>query len=48
VTVDKHDEDQENYAHIEMTHKDQPGTIIIWAKDTTAVDGAGWVKKEKV
>lgn len=47
VTVDKHDEDQENYAHIEMTHKDQPGTIIIWAKDTTAADSAGWVKKEK-
>ncbi len=47
VTIDKHDEDQVNYAHIEMTEKDQPGTIIIWAKDTTAVDGAGWVKKEK-
>ncbi len=47
VTVDKHDEDQVNYAHIEMTHKDKMGTIIVWAKDTNAADSAGWVKKEK-
>jgi hypothetical protein len=47
ITVNKHDEDQVNYAHIELTHKDNPGVIIIWAKDTTAADGAGWVKSEK-
>lgn len=44
---DIHEEDNQNYAHIEFTHPDYPGTIIIWAKDTTAADIATWVKKEK-
>jgi len=47
VTVNKHDEDEVSYAHVELTHKDNPGVIIVWAKDTTAQDGAGWVKSEK-
>jgi len=33
VTVDKHDEDDKNYAHIEMTHTSHPGSLIVWAKD---------------
>ena len=33
AVVNKHDEDQENYAHVEVTHKDHPGSLIIWAKD---------------
>ena len=45
--VNKHDEDSQNYAHIELTQKDNPGTIIVWAKDTNAVDSASWVKAEK-
>lgn len=44
---DIHEEDNENYAHVEFTHPDYPGTIIIWAKDTTALNAAEWVKKEK-
>lgn len=44
---DIHEEDNKNYAHIEFTHPDYPGTVIIWAKDTTAADSAAWVKKEK-
>jgi hypothetical protein len=49
IDVNKHDEDQENYAHVELTHKDHPGSIILWAKDLPAgvVDAASWVKKEK-
>ncbi len=47
LTIDKHDEDKENYAHIEMTHKDHPGNIIIWAKDTNASDVTAWVRTEK-
>ena len=46
LTVDKHDEDQKNYAHIEFTSKDHPGSVIVWAKDTTAADTAAWVKAE--
>ncbi len=47
VTINKHDEDQENYAHVELTRPDDPGRIIVWAKDTTAQDVAAWVKTEK-
>lgn len=44
---DIHEEDQLNYAHIEFTHPENPGSIIIWAKDTASIDVAGWVKAEK-
>lgn len=47
LTVNKHDEDKDNYAHLEFTHKDHPGSIIIWAKDTTAADITAWVRTEK-
>lgn len=47
LVVDKHDEDKENYAHIEFTDPSHPGSVIVWAKDTTAADAAGWVKADK-
>lgn len=47
LTIDKHDEDQENYAHVEMTNPDHPGRLIVWAKDTTSADVAAWVRTEK-
>ena len=47
LTIDKHDEDQENYAHIEMTSADHKGRIIIWGKDTTATTIDQWLKAEK-
>lgn len=47
ITVNKHGEDQNNYAHVELTHKDHPGSITVWAKDTTASDVNAWVKTEK-
>ncbi|MBI5619721.1 hypothetical protein HY950_02050, partial [Candidatus Gottesmanbacteria bacterium] len=39
---------QDNYAHVELTSKDHPGSIIVWAKDTTATDVNAWVKTEKL
>lgn len=49
IDINKHDEDQENYAHIELTHKRYPGgSIIVWAKDTSVKDADSWVKKDKV
>lgn len=33
LRIDKHDEDQENYAHIELTSAAHPGKLIVWAKD---------------
>jgi len=47
LSMDKHDEDQENYAHIELTSADHKGRVIIWAKDTTATTIAQWLKNEK-
>lgn len=47
VVIDKHDEDKENYAHIEFAHSSHTGSIIVWAKDTTAESGASWLKSQK-
>lgn len=46
VDINKHDEDTENYAHVEMTNKDHQGTLIVWAKDTTYADTAGWLAND--
>ena len=47
AVIDKHDEDQENYAHVELTHPDHPGSLVVWAKDTTSADVTSWVRTEK-
>ncbi|MFZ2025497.1 MAG: hypothetical protein WAV51_04390 [Microgenomates group bacterium] len=44
LTVNKHDEDTENYAHVELTSAGHAGNIIIWAKDTTYQTIDAWVK----
>lgn len=33
VSVNKHDEDQVNYAHVELSSSAHPGGIIVWVKD---------------
>lgn len=47
LSLNKHDEDNQNYAHLEFTMKDHPGNLIVWAKDTNSTDVAKWVKSEK-
>jgi len=47
LLMDKHDEDTENYAHIELTNIEHKGSVIIWAKDTTATTIGEWLKNEK-
>lgn len=46
IEINKHDEDTENYAHLELTNKTHTGRLIIWAKDTTYGDVAAWVTKD--
>ncbi len=46
ITINKHDEDMENYAHLELTVSSHTGRLIIWAKDTTYSDIATWIKKD--
>lgn len=48
LTVDKHDEDTENYAHVELTSNSHPGNLIVWVQDTNAADANAWVKTEKL
>jgi len=33
LSVNKHEEDNANYAHVELTNKDHPGKIIVWVSD---------------
>lgn len=49
LVVNKHDEDKENYAHLEFTHPAHPGNSIVWGKDPTrgVTDTTSWVKNEK-
>lgn len=46
LTVNKHDEDTENYAHVEFTHEKHPGSLIIWVKDLPkgVADTLAWGK----
>lgn len=46
LSFDKHDEDQENYAHIEFKSSTHSGRLIVWAKDTTYPDVSVWVTKD--
>lgn len=47
LSFDKHDEDMENYAHIEFKSSAHSGRLIVWAKDTTYPDVATWITKDK-
>jgi len=47
VLINKHDEDLENYAHIEFTSATHSGRLIVWAKDTTYGDIAAWAAGDK-
>ncbi len=47
ITIDTHEKDDTvNYAHLELTHPEHPGFIIVWVKDTTASDVTAWVRTE--
>ncbi len=36
LSVNKHEEDPDNYAHVELTNKAHPGSIIVWASDVSS------------
>lgn len=48
VSLNSHDEDQENYAHIELTSSAYDGNLIVWVKDTTFDTIDNWVKQGKI
>jgi len=48
LKLDPHEEDQVNYAHLELTAAEKQGNLIVWVKDTNAEDIEDWIKKEKI
>lgn len=48
LNLNPHDEDKENYAHVELTSATSAGNLIVWVKDTSAADIETWVKQVKV
>lgn len=47
MTVNPHNEDQDNYAHVELAATGSSGSIIVWAKDTNFQTLDGWLKGDK-
>lgn len=47
LTLNPHDEDENNYAHLELTSATYSGSLTVWAKDTNAADTEDYAKKSK-
>ncbi len=45
LKLNPHDEDQKNYAHLELTSETHTGRIILWVKDTNETSIDSWAKK---
>ncbi len=48
VQLNAHPEDTKNYAHLEFTSAQHPGSIVVWMKDSSVADAAGWIKNDPV
>lgn len=46
IEIDTHEEDEENYAHLELSFSSHPGGIIIWVKDMSYTDIKDWANQE--
>ncbi|HUS52157.1 MAG TPA: hypothetical protein VMX77_01680 [Candidatus Bathyarchaeia archaeon] len=46
VKIDPHEEDEENYAHLELVSSDHPGRILIFVKETTYQEIDDWATEE--
>lgn len=48
LAINPHNEDQVNYAHVELTSATHSGNLIVWVKDTTADNIDNWTGQEKI
>lgn len=48
LKLNPHEEDQENYAHVELVSPTHAGNLIVWTKDTSTEDINGWLKQKKI
>jgi len=46
IEIDNHEEDEENYAHLELTEKNHPGKILIWMKDKVEKNLEVWAANQ--
>ena len=46
IKIDPHQEDSQNYAHLELTSVGKDGKILIYLKETKYSNLADWVKRE--
>ena len=46
IEIDPHEEDTENYAHLELTSSGRSGNIQVWVKETDYSDTEDWVEEE--
>lgn len=46
LEIDPHEDDEENYAHLELISSDHPGRIFIFVKETTHQEIDDWAAKE--
>lgn len=47
IEIDNHEEDEENYAHLELTEKNHPGKILIWMRDKVEKNLEAWVANQE-
>jgi hypothetical protein len=47
VMINNHSEDEENYAHLELTNSSYPGRILVWMKDKTEKDLNAWLANQE-
>lgn len=48
LSLNPHNEDQLNYAHVELTSATHSGSLIVWVKDTTANTIDNWMTQSKI
>ncbi len=46
IEIDNHEEDEENYAHLELSDENHPGKILIWMKDKVEKNLEAWVTNQ--
>lgn len=48
IEIDPHEEDKENYAHLELTSLGHSGKIMIWVKETDYLEIEDWAEEEVI
>ncbi len=48
LSLNSHNDDQINFAHVELTSATHAGNLVVWVKDTTVDTVDNWIIKEKI